>query len=124
MTLIKTILIADRNPRILAFLKRELNSEGYCTHTVENSKQLRQWIHNHPTCDLFIIDPDLFSDVGLYDVLFTCRRMTALPIILHGLPDDYPPHWNALNPIRFIAKSGTSIEELKKVIGAWRRTPA
>jgi DNA-binding NtrC family response regulator len=112
---IKTILIADRNPRILAYLKRELSTEGYCIHTVENSHQLHHWIHQK-ALDLFIIDPDLFRDGDSCDWLSICRSLAPLPIILHGLPSEYPSRWNELNPVQYIYKSGTSIEQLKEAI--------
>ncbi len=111
---IKTILIADRNPRILAYLKRELSTEGYCIHTVENSHQLHHWIHKNP-CDLFIIDPDLYSEGDSSELLSICR-LGSLPIIWHGLPADYPPHWNEMETMKFVRKSGNSIEKLKKAI--------
>jgi DNA-binding NtrC family response regulator len=112
---IRTILIADRNPRILAYLKRELSGAEYCIHTVENAHQLHRWIQEH-ACDLFIIDPDLSNDTDLCDLLTLCRSLAPLPIILHGLPDDYAACWNELKPVQFVNKCANSIEILKKAI--------
>ena len=52
-----TLLIADKNPHIREFLKRELSSNGYAVHLAENCCQVLMIIGDN--IDLLILDPEL-----------------------------------------------------------------
>jgi DNA-binding NtrC family response regulator len=110
-----TILIADRNPHVRKFLKRELTSEGFKVRVAENAaKVLKRAYHTKPI-DLIIIDPD-FSD-GDQDALIKQlqNRIPSLPVVIHSFQSDDEPYPADSKHTIFIEKREDSIEHLKKI---------
>jgi len=110
------ILIADRNPHIRDFLRRELRAVGYTVQMVENSKELLKQIDANTLIRLLILDPDF---PGIDSITLGRRladRNPQLPVIMHcvrGTGDFFDLNDNEV--IR-IEKNGSSIEVLKKTI--------
>ncbi len=114
----KTILIADRNPHVREFLRRELSVADYHVRLAENGKDLLSVIYEDIGIRLVILDPD-FPDTdrqGLLDKLQ--NRLPLLPVILHTYASDC----DGLNLAEMfslaviIEKSGDSVEQLKKAV--------
>jgi len=110
------ILIADRNPHVREFLKRELAAESYRVLLAENGHQLIKLALNNGNIDLLIVDPDL-PDTDISSLLTELRnRIHLLPIVVHTLPSYYSVNSDVLRAFPFVEKRGNSIEVLKKVV--------
>jgi DNA-binding NtrC family response regulator len=110
------ILIADRNPHIRDFLRRELGASGYTVQMVENSKELLKQIDANTLIRLLILDPD-FPAIDSIDL--GCRlagRSPHLPVIMHCVRGaDNALDLNDVEVVN-IEKNGRSIEVLKQTI--------
>ena len=110
-----TILIADRNPHVRAFLKREMSAEGYRIQLAGNSSEVLKWAFGPDLLHLLIIDPDL-PDADELDILRKLEdRIPPLLIIVHSCNSDYSKRPEILGTAIFVEKGGKSIEQLKSV---------
>ena len=108
------ILIADRNPHVRKFLRRELMAEGYPVHLAENSRQVIDWVYHHEADVLLILDPDL-PDANETALLRKLRnRIPFLQVIIHTFLSSYDP--GEFETGIFVEKGGSSIERLKQVV--------
>jgi CheY-like chemotaxis protein len=122
---IKHILIADRNPHVRRFLKRELEAEGYRIRLAESGVEVLKWAFHPDPLDLIILDPDLPDTVAgqLMDKLKD--RIPPIKVVIHAFLSDYAAPHDKLSANAFIEKGGNSSEALKKVIlDLNRRTPS
>ena len=110
------VLIADKNPHIRDFLRREFTAAGYTVRVAENSNQLLRIIYGPGPLDLLIMDPDL-PGADAADLSQKLRdRVPPLPVVLHTLePEHQNRHWS-LYRSRWIEKNGCSIENLKQAV--------
>jgi len=110
------ILIADRNPNVREFLKREMMAEGYRVRLAKNCREVLRWVYHYEPLDLVILDPDLpdASEVPLLEKLND--RIPTLPVVVHTFSTDYDTLINSSSPVAFVEKEGNSIEGLKKVV--------
>jgi DNA-binding NtrC family response regulator len=110
------ILIADRNPHVREFLKREMTAEGYQVQLAENGRQLTKWVFNKEPFDLLIVDPDLpDTDMPLFFSKLK-SRIPFLPIVVHAFLSDYTDYADIFEKLPFVEKRGSSVEHLKKVV--------
>ncbi|OPX37472.1 MAG: hypothetical protein B1H12_04775 [Desulfobacteraceae bacterium 4484_190.2] len=110
-----TILIADRNPHVRAFLKREMTTEGYQIRLVNTGREVLKWVFGPDPLHLLIIDPDL-PDVEELEILKKLEnRIPALPTIVHSFTSDYTRYPEILDTLVFVEKGGKSIERLISV---------
>lgn len=111
-----TILIADRNPHVREFLKREMAAEGYRIRLAENGKDVLKWSYAPEPLDLLILDPDL-PDVDA-DTLFArlADRIPALPMVIHTFLSDYRVPETHPGDVALVEKRGSSIESLKQIV--------
>jgi len=110
-----TILIADRNPNVREFLKREMVAENYRVICAEDAKTMFKLMFDPFKMDALIIDPDL-PDMEPPDVLDRLKiHYPTLPVIVHCLLEE---NGNLRLTSRgvFIEKGGSSIEEIKRVL--------
>jgi len=116
MEKVSEILIADRNPHIRRFLRRELADCGYNVRLVENGKDLLKLIYSRIRIDLLVLDPD-FPGVDAIDMARKIvDRVPQLPVVLFCIRgDDDISDFNAGN-VFLVEKNGQSIEILKAVI--------
>lgn len=111
-----TILIADRNPHVRDFLKRELVAEGYEVRLARNVRETLGSIYNPEPLDLLILDLDL-PDANELNILEKLQdRMPSLPVIVHTYMTDYKGHPLSLNSATFVEKEGTNIDGLKRAV--------
>ena len=125
MSPLKHILIADRNPHVRRFLKRELEAEGYRIRLAESGIEVLKWAFRPDPLDLIILDPDL-PDMGAGQLMDKLKdRIPPIKVVIHAFLSDYAAPHDTLSADAFIEKGGNSIESLKKVIHDLnRRTPS
>ncbi|MGE0087500.1 MAG: response regulator [Desulfococcaceae bacterium] len=109
-----TILIADRNPHVREFLRRELSAAHYHVRLAESGKDLLCAIYKDPGIGLVILDPD-FPDMDQHILLEKLQnRLPMLPVILHTYLSDC----ESMNlkdmycVVGLIEKEGGSVEKL------------
>jgi CheY-like chemotaxis protein len=110
------ILIADRNPRVRDFLKREMVSEGYQVRLARNGREVLQCINSSEPPDLLILDLDL-PDMGQMPILEEIqKRMPTVPVVVHTFLSEYLNHPPILSNVSLVEKQGTNIDSLKNVV--------
>ena len=111
-----TILIAERNPNIRRFLRRELSACGYQVFNVENAKELLKLIYSRRRIDLLVLDPDFPGMAAIETASKIANRIPQLPVVLFSIPgNDDISAFNAGKIFR-VEKDGRSIDILKAVI--------
>lgn len=111
-----TILIADRNPHVREFLKRELTAAGYRIVLADTGQDVVKRVYQNDPIDLLIIDPDL-PDVEEFDILKKiCGRIPTLPVVVHTYLSDYETCRELTGAAAFVEKRGSSIENLRQVV--------
>ena len=111
-----TILIADRNPHVREFLRREMTAAGYCILLADKGRDVVKRVYHQEPLDLLILDPDL-PDVEESAVLKKIRnRVPSLPVVVHTFISDYETHKDLANAAAFVEKRGSSIDKLRQVV--------
>ena len=111
-----TILIADRNPHVREFLKREMMDDGYRVRLAKDSREVLKWAFRKESLDLLILDLDL-PDEGGVEILEQLKdRIPTLPVVLHSFQTDCANYPETLITTVFVEKQGNSIERLKKTV--------
>lgn len=111
-----TILIADRNPHIREFLRRELDAFGYQVRLVENGKDLLEQVYSRMRLDLLIFDPD-FPGVEPTDTFRKILdRIPQLPVVLYCVRGTENIDAYAGGNVCLVEKNGQSVEVLKATI--------
>jgi CheY-like chemotaxis protein len=110
------ILVADRNPHIRKFLKRELAAAGYNVWIAENAKELLKHVYGHKQINLLVLDPDFpgIDATDLYQKLAV--QLPQLSVVLHGISRTDDHFDGAGNSVLRIEKNGSSVEVLKQTI--------
>ena len=116
MNSLKHIVIADRNPHVRRFLKRELEAEGYRIRLAESGVEVLKWAFHPDPLDLVILDPDLPDTVAAQLINKLKDRIPPLKVVIHAFLSDYAAPHDKLSADAFIEKGAYSIESLKKVI--------
>ena len=83
------ILIADRNPHVREFLKREMEAEGYDVRLAKNGREVLTWAYHQEQIDLLILDLNLPDENELCIPEKLQDRIPALPVVVHGFFSDY-----------------------------------
>lgn len=114
------ILIAERNPHVREFLRRELDDETTPAEVAEDGREVLRRLATLPEIDLLILDPDLpfLDELALFRRLRS--RMPRPVVILHAFGadrDDWAEFWRSL-PL--VEKGGRSTEQLRKRIAGLR----
>ncbi len=110
------ILIADRNPHVREFLRREMTAEGYHVRLAKSAREVLNQVYSSESFDIVILDPDL-SDAGELNLFEKIEnRIPVLPIIIHGFLIDYQEYLDINRSAAFVQKQGNSSESLKKVV--------
>ncbi len=110
-------MIADRNPHVREFLKREMMADGYQIRLVKSGQELVNDVHNPDTLpDMVILDPDL-PDANELSLIHRIHQIVpGLPIVIHTLQTEMIHQLDALHPVIFVEKKGSSIDHLKKAV--------
>ncbi len=116
MELKYTLLIADRNPHVREFLKREMSEAGYRIILADTGRDVVMWTFQHNLLDLLILDPDL-PDAEESDMLKKIfSRIPPLPVVMHTYALEDTNHRDLSCVSAFVEKRGNSIENLKQVV--------
>lgn len=116
MNSIVDIIVADRNPHVRRFLKRELEAEGYRVRLVENGPEVLKQVFGPQPLDLLILDPDLpgTDASALLDRL--AERFPPLPVVVHTFLADYDVPETSGVSLTLVEKAANSAEVLKAAI--------
>jgi DNA-binding NtrC family response regulator len=83
------ILIADRNRHVRNLLQRELLEAGYQIILAGEDRELIRLLHDEPTADLLILDPNLPSSLNIAELITLLHgRKPTLPIVIYTFLDD------------------------------------
>lgn len=111
-----TILIADRNPHVREFLRRELLAEGYRLKLAKNGREVLRLVYQPGPLDLLILDLDL-PDMDGSEILDILQdRIPTLPVILHAFSPENGRRTTLPKAEAFVEKRGNSVDRLKKVV--------
>jgi len=111
-----TILVADRNPHVRRFLKREMMAEGYEVRLAKSAREVLELAFDREHLDLLILDLDL-PDAGNLDILQKLQeRFPVLPVVVHTFLSEYVNHSFVLSSAAFVEKEGSNIDRLKTVV--------
>ena len=111
------LLIADRNPHVREFLKREMMAEGYHIRLVKSGQELIDHIHDPETLpDMVILDPDLPDANDLSLVHHIHQLAPDLPVVIHTLQTEMIHQFNMTQSILLIEKKGSSVDHLKQAV--------
>ena len=110
------ILIADRNPNVREFLKREFSAEGYRVLLAKDGQQVLNLMKDHQGLDLLVVDLDLPYS-GDADLLKEIRKqIPTLPVVVHTLLPECAEDPSIAETVAYVEKEGNSVDRLKDVI--------
>lgn len=111
-----TILIADRNPHVRNYLKREIDTAGYKVRLAKNAREILEQLVGPEPVDILVLDLNL-PDEGEHFLLEKIKdRVPPVSVIVHGFLSDLQSHPFFSAPLFFVEKRGGSIEDLKRTI--------
>lgn len=112
-----SILIADRNPRVRDFLRRELAKEGYRVELAESVAELLVRAAPSVPADLLIVDPDFPGTDAAALVQGLRRRFPRAVVVVHThelLAGSFTPAgFSGVDHV--VEKHGSSVETLKQL---------
>jgi DNA-binding response OmpR family regulator len=117
-----TILIADRNPHVREFLRRELEAEGYRVRLAKDGRKVTIMVQLEDPPDLVILDPEIpyLDEVTSLDQVR--EKDSYPPFIIHTFHADFMSHPSIKGLGEFVEKRG-DIDLLKaKVSEVLRKT--
>jgi DNA-binding NtrC family response regulator len=110
------ILIADRNPHVRKFLKREMMTEGYHIKVAGSYADVIRSAYANNFIDVIILDPDLPGDMNSNLIKTLRSRIPSIPVIIHAFGRDMKNDTISAGDEIFVEKQANSIEQLKKIV--------
>ena len=111
-----TILIADRNPHVREFLRRELMAEGYLVQVARNGREVLRMTDVDDPPELLILDLDMPYVSGLTILEELENRKSPLPVMIHTFRMEYEKHPAVQRAAGFWEKRGDNIDGLKATV--------
>ena len=111
-----TLLIAERNRNVRAFLRREFAADGYLVKLAKDDRDLFKIVDADAAADLLILDMDMPFAGGLAVLEELQRRKPLLPVVIHTFPTEYSTHDAVQKAAAFLEKTGSNIDHLKSVV--------
>lgn len=114
------VCIAERNPRIRAFLLQEFGRAGYRVRAASNHRELAAAAAAEPRPEVFVVDLDM---PGLEQGLTGRTAALVRPLVAHALLPDCEGH-PLLGTASAVVEKGGDPRELVAVVGGLLRGPA
>ena len=111
-----TILIADRNPHVRDFLRRELISAGYRVQLAKDGREVLRMTRADEPSELLILDLDMPYVSGLTILEELQNRKSSLPVVIHTLLTEHAKHPAVQRAAGFWEKRGDNIDGLKATV--------
>ncbi len=111
-----TIVVADRNPHVRDFLRREMTSAGYSVKLARNAKELLDIVFAQENIEMAIVDPDLPDEEAAVLLRKLEDRLPPLPVTIHAFASEENSYTYPTNIVGFVEKRGSSVEKLKRII--------
>jgi DNA-binding response OmpR family regulator len=111
-----SILIADRNPHVRKFLRRELETDGFHVLIAKNGREVLRLLNAGDPPDLLILDLDIPHVSGLEILKKLQDQEARLPVMVHTLLKEYADHPTVRNAVAFVEKTGDNVDGFKLVI--------
>ena len=110
------ILIADRNPHVRGYLKREMMRAGYRIALAGSCREALEALNGSQPVDALVIDPCLpGAETAVFKkTLKACPQ--PMPIIVHALVKKAGPDFFFRPEERFVEKGGDSADQLKRML--------
>jgi DNA-binding response OmpR family regulator len=109
------ILIADRNPHIRQFLRRELVAEGYRVLVARDGRDVQIILNGNESPDLLILDLHIPNVDGLQILEWLKDHDRFMPVIVHTYHTEYANHPAVREAAAFFEKTGNNIDSFKAV---------
>lgn len=117
-----TVLIAERNPHIREYLRRELTGEGYTIVTAKDGLQVLPMIYADQKPDLMILDLEIPFVDGLTILKLLKDQESPVPVIVHTFLKDYISLPEVKSADALYEKRGNNIDELKATVSSVLRS--
>jgi CheY-like chemotaxis protein len=111
-----TILIADRNPRVREFFRRDFTSMGYQVLLARDESDVLKLSNVDGLYDLLILDLDIPYPGGLTALEELQRLKPSLPIVVHTHLMEYEKDPAVQRAAGFLEKKGDNINGLKQMV--------
>ncbi|MBW1744161.1 MAG: response regulator [Deltaproteobacteria bacterium] len=110
------ILVADRNPHVREFLRRELSIDGFQVLTAKDGREALRLLNSGNPPDLLVLDLDLPHVSGLEILKKLQDRKLRVPGVAHTFLTKYADHPAVRNSAAFVEKTGNNVDGFKLVI--------
>jgi CheY-like chemotaxis protein len=109
------ILIADRNPNVRDYLRRELGAEGYPVEEARDAREVLNRMQGEASPDVLILDLDLpyISETDLISRIKALKP--SLPVVVYSYLAEYGSH-PAIGIAEAVLEKKGDPEPLKKEI--------
>lgn len=110
------IMIADRNPHVREYLKREFEAAGYKVLVAKDGRQILKRTEGRDSPDLLILDLDMPYVNGPGVLEDISNRNPAMPVIVHTFLTEYIEHPAVKRTAGFWEKRGDNIDGFKTMV--------
>lgn len=110
------ILVADRNPHVRDFLKRELTAAGHSVSTAKDGKEVLSMFGDDDTPDLLVLELDMPLVSGLEILAWFKEKKISTPVIVHTCHTEDAGHPALRGAAAFFEKRGDNIDGFKEVV--------
>ena len=111
-----TILIADRNPHVREFLRRELISAGYRVQLAKDGREVLRMTRADDPPELLILDLDMPYVSGMTILDELQKQKSPLPVLIHTFLTEYSKHPAVQRAAGFLEKRGNNIGGFKATV--------
>jgi len=109
------ILIADRNPHVREFLRREFRHAGYRVQVARDSQEVLMLIDVQEPPHLLVLDLDMPRGDALELLELVVGREPPLPVVVHAFIPESAER-SALDKAAALVEKKGDTETLKKVV--------
>jgi CheY-like chemotaxis protein len=109
------ILIADRNPHVREFLRREFRYAGYRVQVAKDSQEVLMLIDVSEPPHLLVLDLDMPRGDALELLELVVGREPPLPVVVHAFIPE-PAERSALDKAAALVEKRGDTETLKRVV--------